>query len=68
MSLKIVILVKFEAKWPKKGFLKEIYRQILKSIIDQFLLQMCQMTRYELGYDIFHDFLSRNGVLGAVDH
>ena len=42
--LKIMILVNFEAKWFKCRFLKKTWGLILKWIIDQSLLQICQKS------------------------
>ena len=51
VSLRIVILVNFEAKWSRTRILKGFKRPFLESIIDQFLLQMCQNTRNEWDYE-----------------
>ena len=54
ISSRIEILVNFEATLPKKGFVKELERQILDIIIDKYLLQIyanVQKKCYEKGYE-----------------
>ena len=40
-------------------FLKEVQTLIVEYIIDQFLLRKCQKKRFEQGYDIFKNILSK---------
>ena len=61
-----MILVHFEAKWPKTRFLRDLERSILESRIDQFLLQMCQNTHIEWDYDILNGLSKKIGSWGTV--
>ena len=63
MPLRIVILGNFEAKWPKKWFLKGTLKTDCEVSSRPILAPNVLNDALELGYDIFKDFfIKTNGV------